>query len=53
MTKYTLLAAGAVIVSKLAGLPVQLIMLYCADPVEVAPACDKVKPVVLVSVTAV
>jgi hypothetical protein len=35
--RYDLLDAGAVIVKRLAGAPVQLIIVYCAEPVEPEP----------------
>ena len=53
ITTYTLLAAGAVIVSKLAGVPVQLMTMYWEDPVAPAPAETKVDPFVTDRVTAV
>jgi hypothetical protein len=52
-TIYALLVAGAVIVSRLAGLPVQLMIMYWAEPVAPDPAWLKADPVVVESVTAV
>ena len=58
MTMYDRLEAGTVMVNVPAGLPVQLMMWYCADPVAPAdPTCEMLlpalDPLVRASVTAV